>query len=68
MLWIVLNKIQVNISTSSSKDNFYQHIKGMKLEFKEERWKIKFEQNNLEELTSNMKPPHYRTQKCQKPS
>jgi hypothetical protein len=42
-LWIVLDKVQVNISTSSSKDNFYKHIKGMKLLFKEERWKIKFE-------------------------
>jgi len=68
MLWIVLNKLEVNISTSSSKDNFYKHIKGMKLEFREWRWKINFEQSNLEELTSNMKPPHCCTRKCQKPS
>jgi hypothetical protein len=41
-------------------------MKGMKLKFRKDRWKIKFEQNNLEEFTYNMKPPHCRTQKCQK--
>jgi hypothetical protein len=38
----------------------------MKLEFKKDKWKIKFEQSNLETFTYNMKPPHCRTQKCQK--
>jgi hypothetical protein len=28
------------MSTSSSKENFYMDIKGMKLEFKKYRWKI----------------------------
>jgi hypothetical protein len=36
-------------------------MKGMKLKFREDTWNIKFEKNNLEELTSNMKPPHYYT-------
>jgi hypothetical protein len=40
----------------------------MKLEFMKDRWKVKFEQNNMEELTSNMKPPQCRTQNYQKPS
>jgi hypothetical protein len=66
MLWTILDKLQVSISTSSSKENVYKHLKGMKLEFKKDKWKIKFEQNNLEELTSNMKPSHCRTQKCRK--
>jgi len=61
MLCIVSDKLQVDISTSSSKENFYQHLKGMKLEFKKDIWKIKFEHNNLKEFTSNMKPPHCRT-------
>jgi hypothetical protein len=56
MLWIVSDKLQVGISTSSSKDNLYKQIKGMKLEFKKDKWKIKFEHNSLVELTSN-KPP-----------
>jgi hypothetical protein len=64
MLWIVLDKLQVNISISSSKENFHKHIKGMKLEFRKDRWKTKFDQSNLEELTYNMKPPHCHTQKC----
>jgi hypothetical protein len=38
----------------------------MKLEFKKDKRKIKIEHNNLVELTSNMKPPHCRTWKCQK--
>jgi hypothetical protein len=40
---IILDKLQVNISTSSSKENFYKRLKGMKLEFKKVKWKIKFE-------------------------
>jgi hypothetical protein len=40
MLWIVLDKLQVDISTSSSKENLYMKIKIMKLEFKEDRWKL----------------------------
>jgi hypothetical protein len=63
MLWIILNKLQVNISNFSSKDNFYKHIKKMNLEFNKDIWKIKFEQNNLEKLASNMKPPHCCIQK-----
>jgi hypothetical protein len=42
------------MSTPSSKENFYKHIKGMKLKFRKDIWKIKFEHNILEELTSNM--------------
>jgi hypothetical protein len=42
MLWIVSNKLQVGILASSSKEIFYKHMKGMKLEFKNNRWKIKF--------------------------
>ncbi len=68
MLWTISDKLQINISISSSKENFYKQLKGMKLEFMKDRWKIKFEQNNMEELTSNMKPPHCRTQNYQKPS
>jgi hypothetical protein len=41
-------------------------MKGMELEFKKDKWKIKFEQSNLEQPAYNMKPPHCRTQKCQK--
>jgi hypothetical protein len=61
MLWIILDKLQVDISISSSKEIFYKHIKGMKLKFKKDIWKIKFEHNILVELTFNMKPPHCRT-------
>jgi hypothetical protein len=43
MLWIISNKLQVGISASSSKENVYEHLKGMKLEFRKDRWKIKFE-------------------------
>ncbi len=39
----------------------------MKLKFKEDKWKIKFEHNILVELTFNVKPPHYHTWKCQNP-
>ncbi len=46
---------------SSSKENFYKQIERMKLEFKKDRWKIKVEYSILEELTSNMKPPHCHT-------
>jgi hypothetical protein len=38
----------------------------MKLKFKKDKWKIKFEHSGLVELTSNMKPPHCHTQKGQK--
>jgi hypothetical protein len=48
MLWIVFDKLQVDILASSSKDNFYKHMKGMNLEFNKDGWKIKFEQNNME--------------------
>jgi hypothetical protein len=58
MLWIVSNKLEVGIPTCSSKENFYKYAKGMKLEFRKDIWKIKFEHNNLEKLTFNMKPPH----------
>jgi hypothetical protein len=58
MLWIVLDKLQVSMLASSSKENFYKHIKGMNLELKKDIWKIKVEHNIMEELTSNMKPPH----------
>jgi len=68
MLWNVSNKLQVNILASSSKENFYKHIKRMKFKFRKDRWKIKIEYSTLEELTSNMKPPHCCTWKCQKPS
>jgi phosphatidylserine decarboxylase len=68
MLWTILDKLQVSMLASSFKENFYKHIKGMKLEVKKDRWKIKVEYSTLEKLTSNMKPPHCRTQKCQKPS
>jgi hypothetical protein len=61
MLWTISNKLQVNILTSFSKENFHKNIRGMKLEFKKDRWKIKFKQNNMEKLTSNMKPPHCHT-------
>jgi hypothetical protein len=54
------------MSASFSKENFYKHIKGMKLELKKDRWKIKVQYNTLEELTSNMKSPHCHIQKCQK--
>jgi hypothetical protein len=37
----------------------------MKLKFIRTNGK-KFKQSNLEELTSNMKPPHCHTWKCQK--
>jgi len=57
MLWIVSNELQVSISTYSSKESFYKQIKGMKLEFKKDIWKIKFEHNNLVEFISNMKHP-----------
>ncbi len=67
MLWIVSNKLQVSISTFSSKKNFYKKIKGMKLESKKDKWKIRFEHNSLVKLTSNMKPPHCCTPKGQKP-
>jgi hypothetical protein len=43
MLWTISNKLQVSISTSSSKEKFYKDIKGMKLKFKKDKWKIKFE-------------------------
>jgi hypothetical protein len=43
MLWIVSNKLPIGILASSSKENFYKHIKGMKFKFKKDRWKIKFE-------------------------
>jgi hypothetical protein len=43
----ISNKLQVGISTCSSKDNFYKHVKGMKLEFNKDRWKINFENSNL---------------------
>jgi hypothetical protein len=39
----------------------------MKLKVKKDKWKIKFKQNNLKELTSNVKSPCH-TQKCQKSS
>jgi hypothetical protein len=48
MLWTISNKLQVGISVSSSKENFYKHIKGMKLELKKDKWEIKFEHSNLE--------------------
>ncbi len=63
MLQIVSNKLQVSMLASSSKENFYKHIKGMKLKLKKDIWKIKVEHNIMEELTSNMKPPHSHTQK-----
>jgi hypothetical protein len=66
MLWIVSNKLKVGIPACSSKDNFYKHGKRNKLEFSKDRWKIKFEHSNLEELTANMKLPHCCTRKCQK--
>jgi hypothetical protein len=66
MLWTISNKLQVGILVFSSKENFYKHIKGMKLEFKKDKWKKKIEQSNLEEFTFNMKVPHCHTQKCQK--
>jgi hypothetical protein len=59
MLCIVLDKLHVNILVSSS--NFYKRMKGMNLEFKKDRWKIKFEQSNMEEFTYNMKLPHCHT-------
>ncbi len=43
MLWIILDKLQVDILASSSKENFYKHIKGMKFKFRKDKWKIKFE-------------------------
>jgi hypothetical protein len=61
MLWTISNKLQVSISTSFSKENFYKHMKGMKLEFRKDRWKIEIEQNNLEEFAYNMKIPHCHT-------
>jgi hypothetical protein len=61
MLWVVLDKLQVGMSNSSSKNNFYNDIKGIKIEFKKHGWKIKCEQSTMGELTSNMKLPHYRT-------
>jgi hypothetical protein len=45
--------------TSSSKENLYKHIKGMKLKLRKDIWKIKIEHNTLEKLKSNMKPTHY---------
>ncbi len=61
MLWTISNKLQVSIPISSSKEIFYKHMKGMELEFRKDKWKIKFEQSNLEEPTYNMKPPHCHT-------
>jgi hypothetical protein len=43
---------------SSSKENFFKHIKGMKFKFRKDKWKINIELNILEKLTSNMKHPH----------
>jgi hypothetical protein len=34
MLWTISNKLQVGILVSSSKENFYRHMKGIKLENK----------------------------------
>ncbi len=59
MLRIVSDKLQVDMLTSSSKENLYKHIKGMKLELRKDIWKIKIEHNTLEKLKSNMKPTHY---------
>jgi hypothetical protein len=61
MLWTILNKLQVNVFISSSKKNLYMDIKGVNIEFRKDKWKILVEQSILEELTSNMKPPHCRT-------
>jgi hypothetical protein len=65
MLWTVSNKLQVDMFISSSNENLYMDIKGVKLKFKKDRLKILVEQSILEKLTYNMKPPHCRTRKCQ---
>jgi hypothetical protein len=40
MLWTISDKLQVDMFISSSKENLYMDIKGVKLEFKKDRWKI----------------------------
>jgi hypothetical protein len=46
MLWNVSDKLLVDILASLSKENFYKHIKGMKLKFKNDRWEIKGQMEN----------------------
>jgi hypothetical protein len=43
ILWTISNKLHVGISISLSKENFYKQLKGIKLEFRKDKWKIKFE-------------------------